>query len=491
MSRTIITALLLAIVALSSSNAMRKNVDSHVLVRLYPDFAQIYRGAALKQPSKLNKVEPVERYHFFFTEKEFTQITEESLTMLHTDVIERTITFHPMPNFEVVGSRYFYRRDPKDDEAIEIELIKPEDHLFREVRRPTRYLYISSFDNLIYTKRVPVVPYYEVTFICNSSVIVDVEKRLPVLSYIDRSLQWKPRYVLDLPVLGGDKKVEMLAFADIRNDGELPITVKNIELVAGDIKLSGRPIDYVPIALSGGSYAVSGLPESDYSSGAPVTRPLGEQASGTYVFKLLLTSPLTLTPHTVKSVKFIETNVTIEPVLYYSTKFSPMNLHGKLFNAYNLTSFGIDSTKLNTIIPSGRLILREQGTFVGDITLPDLAMGETHTMIFGRDADVTYRRYVTIVKGEENKETITYNVRYVFKNLKSIRDVHIDFIESFGSLKSFEIKSISTSVDGGVPDLVSYGSDLRGSFIVPRESGEKTISYNIIVYKEPTVNMHM
>jgi hypothetical protein len=463
MSYSIIAAVLLVLVALSSST-LYPNSKRNAIARFYSDFAQLYRPATLKPylPKSDEESTSTELYQFLFTEKEYSQISEESLTMVYTDVIERSITYYSMPNFMVNGSRYFYRRDPKQTEAIEIELINPKDRIFREVRHPDRYFYLSSFENLEYLKQMPLMPYYEVTFICKPLVSKNTENQTPLLSYIDKNLQWTPRYILDLPMFGTGKKSEMYAYADIRNNGEESIVIKEAELTAGDIKLTERPVQYY---------------RSSVSSSSSFTRPLGEQATGTYVYQLATPSSIFLAPHSMKSITFFEANITVKPFLYYSSVFSPVNSDGKLTKAYNITSH-------NDYIPNGRLTLREQGRFMGEINLPDITMNETYTMKFGYDADVSYRRQVKIIQGDENADKMTYHVEYLFENYKSSRDVYLYFTESFSSIKNFEIKNISTLNDNeNLPALVSYGTDLRGYMLIPRQRGQKMISYNVIVYK--------
>jgi len=113
-------------------------------------------------------------------------------------------------------------------------------------------------------------------------------------------------------------------------------------------------------------------------------------------------------------------------------------------------------------------------------------------MIFGFDADVSYHRQVKIVEGDEYSDSITYYVEYVFENFKTLHDVRVYFIESFSLFKYFQIKNISTSNDNNnFPDLISYGTDLRGYIFLPRQNVQKIISYNVIMYKfKPTINFH-
>jgi hypothetical protein len=390
-----------------------------------------------------------------------------------------------MPNFEIVGSRYFYRRDPKQNFSVEIELINPQDRLFREVQQPNRYFYLLSFDNLEYSNQIPVMPYYEVTFICNTTFPTNTQAQLPLLSYIDKSFQYTPRYVLDLPLMGTNKQSEMYAYADIFNNGDQSIVIKGAELIAGKIFLL---LFFVfSYFLSLGDISLNPRPFGYFRTGLSdiLSYQFGEQTSGTYVYQLSLPSSMILPPNSIKSVSFFQPNITIDSFCYYSSVFSPVNASGKLLNAYNLTSF-------NNFLPNGRLFLREQGRFLGQIDLPDLSMEETYTMLFGFDVDVLYRRQVEIIEGDENSDSITYYVEYVFENFKTLYDVRVYFTESFSLFKYFQIKNISTSNDNkNFPDLISYGTDLRGYILLPRQNIPKIISYNIVTYKfQPIVNFH-
>jgi len=462
MSYSISAAILLVIVAVSSST-LTASTSQNVLARFYSNFAQLYRPTTVK--SFVDQEQTMERYQFRFTAKEYLQISDKSLTMLNTNIVERTVTYHPMPNFEVVGSRYFYRRDPKQNYTVEIELVNSEDRLFREVQQPNRYFYLSSFSDLEFSKQIPVMPFYEVTFICNSSFPTDPQAQPPLLSYIDRAFQWRPRYLLDVPSYGAGQQSLLSAYADIYNLGEQTIVIKGAELITGDINLNQRSVEYL------------------HSGFTFKTRSLGEQATGTYVYQLSVPSSITLPARSIKSVQFFETNITVEPFAYYSAPFSTVNSNGNLLNAYNLTS-------LNTFIPNGLLLLRDQGRFVGQIELPDLSINETYTVVFGAEADVSYRRQVEILEGDENSDSITYHVEYTFENSKLSRDVRVYFVESFSSFRYFQVQNISTSNDKiNVPDLVSYGTDLRGYIFLPHQHNQKMISYNLITYKfKPTFN---
>jgi hypothetical protein len=233
MSYSIITAIFFVTIAvsLSSSGPVFDN-ERNVLARFYSDFAQLYRPIIVK--SYVDDERTLEQYQFYFTEKEYLRIPEESLIILYTNVIERTIIFHPMPNFVVNGSRYFYRRNPQQNYTVEIELVNPNDLLFREVNQPDRYFYLPSLDELEYVNQIPVLPYYEVTFLCNSS---SSQTQSPLLSYIDRGFRYAPRYLVDIPSVSSSKQFQLQAYADIHYTGDQTFVIKGAELMAGKINL--------------------------------------------------------------------------------------------------------------------------------------------------------------------------------------------------------------------------------------------------------------
>ncbi len=169
-------------------------------------------------------------------------------------------------------------------------------------------------------------------------------------------------------------------------------------------------------------------------------RPLNEQVNSTYVYQLSIPSSITLPPHSLKSVRFFEKNMIVESYAYYSSIFSPVNSTGKLSYAYDLTSF-------DKFIPHGRFLLHEQGRFVGQMNFPDLLKNRRLTLVVRYNPDVSYRRQVRILEGDENTDSIIYNVEYIFGNSKSPHDISSYFLESFSSFKYFQIKNLSTSND--------------------------------------------
>jgi len=331
------------------------------------------------------------------------------------------------------------------------------------------------------------MPFYEVTFTCNKSMVSnEMNTQAPLLSYIDKSLKWSPRYELDLPMSDSSKKPEMYAYADLINNGLQSFVVKRADLNTGDIKIANKvnSQDSTEYYTYGTMLTSMAMP---MTTSVRYTDYMGEQARGTYVYQLTTPSPtITLLPRSTTSINFFEPHVNVDPFLYYSSSFMTYNTKGKLVKAYNITS-------LDAFMPRGRLMMREQGRFVGELDLPDLAIGETYTMQFGLDADVSYRRYVRIVQGDEDTDTIVYRIEIMFENRKVSRDIPIDFIESFGNYKYFDINNISMSSDDDrnnkMPDLVLYGTDLRGHMMLKRQGGQKVIKYEVTIHKTKPVTV--
>jgi len=208
---------------------------------------------------------------------------------------------------------------------------------------------------------------------------------------------------------------------------------------------------------------------------------MGEQATGAYVFQMRIPSSIVLPPHSSVSVPFFQPSVKVEPFFGYLALFSPMNSKGKLFKAYNITS-------LETFLPAGRLMLSEQGRFIGELDMPGIAVGEVYATHFGQDADLVYRRRVEILQGNADSDMLTYGVKITFENLKPSRDVVVDCMESFEEYNFFEVAQISMSNEN-MPDFVLRGNELRSKFSLPQQSGRKTISYNVTVHKKKPVDM--
>jgi len=263
----------------------------------------------------------------------------------------------------------------------------------------------------------------------------------------------------------------MTAYADIRNNGDKTIVLKGVELVAGDVSLNPKPMEYLH---TGALYrTTSGALLSVSRTMSSKTRSFVENGDGTHVYQLSMPSPVALPPYSLKSLEFLTPNVTVKSFATYSSIFLPYNVSGKLYKTYNLTS-------CETFLPAGRLVFREQGRFVGQVNLPDLSINENYTINFGYDSDVNYRREVEVLDGDVDGDRIIYEVKYFFENINVSRDIRVYFSESFSLFNYYQIKNISTSKD----TFDNQDSYLRGSIYLPRQSEEKMISYQLFIYKD-------
>jgi len=473
MNLTIFTILTITVVALAHGQNPSSDSVRPILLRLFPEFGTVYRPikGSMMEDRRFGKDFPFDYYNMTISAAEYSQISEESLSMINAKVFKREIIFHPEPNFEVAGSRYFYRRDPKQDEPVEIELVSPQDRLFREVLEPKRLFYLTSFENIQYTRKNPMLPYYEVTFTCEHETLKKIDEEDPAITYHDRSLGWTTRYLLNMPMFGVSTSVQLLAFADIRNRADVSFQIKHLVLAAGDVRLLSKS-DRTPRS---SVMKFSSMASAD-SRSAPMSMSfpslsVGEQASGIYFYDIKSLFDTILQPQSVQSVPLITANMTVKSFVIYSSSFSTTNDQGKLIRSYNISSS-------EAFLPAGRWLLQERGQFLGEFDLEALARSEIYTMKFGVDPDIRYQRKVSLVERNDQNETITYNVEYSFFNAKESRDITVEFHESFAYQKYFEMKSFSSQIP-----LHLFGSELRGEFVLPHSHVELSFSYQVIIYE--------
>ncbi|CAF4181808.1 unnamed protein product, partial [Adineta steineri] len=187
---------------------------------------------------------------------------------------------------------------------------------------------------------------------------------------------------------------------------------------------------------------------------SPNETPYTANISGIYLIEPNFPSSSILAPYSTQSIPFLQDDIIVNSFNYYSGDFLSVNSTGKLLNVFNIIS--------NTsFIPNGRILINKGGKFIAQTNLPNIAIGETYTSVCGYNTDVSYRRKITIVEGDEDSSSMTYYVEYIFKN--SAED--------------------DARLNGNIPDLVIHDANLRGYFIVPSSNGQKTISYNVVVYK--------
>ncbi|CAF1008544.1 unnamed protein product [Adineta ricciae] len=460
MSCTIITFVLVITFALAYSSAkIELNDDKHVYLRLYPKYAQLFHPTVSKLDLSEGALKDDAHLAFFFNNDEYAYINEETLTVLYTNVTHRSIIFHESPNFEKVGSRFIYRRDLADSEGVEIELVNVEDRLFREVRRPDRTFYLTSFDNIQYLSKKPILPYYEISFICDNSARRDSDLPLPLLSYVDESFSWKPRYVIEAYSSESREESLMHSYADIHNNGNHAIIVAGSEFVADSVKLI-RQID-----------------EPRGSSEDAVEITIDEDFTGSYVYYAASKAPFSLRPRSTKSVQFLNPSVTIEPHRFYLNEFQPVNITGYLLYAYNITAH-------DQIIPSGDALFYSEGRFLGQARLPDIEADDNHFVTFGYDSSFPYTRTVSSSQVDTSNKTIDYHVEYTFHRTASDTNTVVHYVEVLQSLGEFELRTNSTK--DACEDQMIYVQDLalHQFFKIPRSTNHCTVRFDLVVQKK-------
>ncbi|CAF1008957.1 unnamed protein product [Adineta ricciae] len=461
MSCTIITFVLLITFALAHSSAkIELNNDKQVYLRLYSKYAQLFHPTVSKLDLSEGALKDNIHLEFFFNNDEYAYINEETLTILYTNVTHRSIIFHESPNFEKVGSRFIYRHDLADPEGVEIELVNVEDRLFREVRRPERTFYLTSFDNIQYLSKKSILPYYEISFICDNSARRGSDLPLPLLSYVDESFSWKPRYVIEAYPSESREEAFMYSYADIRNNGNHAITVAGAEFVADNVKLI-RETD-----------------ESRAGSENATEIIIDEDFTGAYVYHAAFKAPFSLRPRSIKSVQFLNPSVTIESHRFDSNEFQPVNVTGYLLYAYNITAH-------DQIIPSGDVSFYSEGRFLGQARLPDIEADDNHFVTFGYDSDFPYTRTVSSSQANTSNTTIDdYHVEYTFHRTASDVGTVVHYVEVLQSLGEFELRTNNTK--DACEDQLIYVEDLilHQFFRIPRSTNHCTVRFDLLVQKK-------
>ncbi|CAF0838444.1 unnamed protein product [Didymodactylos carnosus] len=429
-------------------------------IRFYDDFGEVFRN--IPDENRLT-----------FNSREWSLINGDSISILNVENLERDFVYHTFPNFDVEGTRYLYRRHIKQDEPVEIELVRAADRLFRYVSQPTRYFYLPSFDNALleYLEHPPRAPFYEVKFTYNQTLnkyelshdanLQLLFKTSPILTYIDKSFSWAPRYTLDMYSFDNGR---FMAWANLVNNGEKNVRMERAELNAGDIKLLNRvSVDSSRSGMMAMAFA------SPIKSDPIVVQESGE-LYGTYVYNI--NQPIQLEPKCTVSVPFIKPQVQIKRFALYSTSFTTVNSKDKLCKCYRLKS--------DKFIPKGVLSIREQGRIVGEVAVPDISAGEEYDVELGKDADIGFYRQISIESA--SKEQTVYKVEVTLENKKS-HDIFVKFQEKlFGK---YSVDKISTTLlqQALNTDLILKGNELTGKFLLDQNT-KKVIRFEVTIQHE-------
>jgi hypothetical protein len=297
-----------------------KNNDSST-VRIYSNLAEIIRT--------LGKL-PLE-----FTDQDWDVIRPDSITLLgeNLNVTLQTIT----EKKKSFNGTEVYIRSPISSDKTEIKLIKA--ILVDEINSLVKIqdqsiangenLYFNVPLDQIYYLQEPTKTKYYVDFVyhtLDSNVFV---------SYLRSDLNWQTQYQLNLYA----DKSDLIAMANIRNDGKSSMTIDHAELIGGDINLQiqhHRNADFFnyKLAFQPKARAMQMLMSSDESS-APIIEQ-GSELAGLYVFPI--NQPFTIAAKTNYLLPMFRPHVTVERYAFISKTFSSISMTGKAQRSYRLKS---------------------------------------------------------------------------------------------------------------------------------------------------------
>lgn len=216
-------------------------------------------------------------------------------------------------------------------------------------------------------------------------------------------ISWSPQY--DLNIVSDDCQHTFQAFAEINNTTKQEYRVDKTELFGGDLQLE-RDIKIKRRLSRSRSRSMS--PDSNTDSDdelfcdpTPTIRAAGDLAGnlnflqhssffteimtrskkiGLYLYTI--DQSFTLLPKSTVGLPFIEANIRVSKCFGLTLPFSSHTEIKKLQRKYRIEA-------VDKFLPGGPLTIRELGKLVGVATLPDMAVGDKHTLNSGQDPDVS------------------------------------------------------------------------------------------------------
>lgn len=300
------------------TNANKNNVSS--TVRIYHNLAEI--------------IQPLGKLPLEFIEDDWEQIRSDSMTLLgeNLSVSLQTITTKK----KSFNGTEIYIRSPISSDKTTTKLIKAtlidENNYLVKIRDPSivdEDLYFTISSDQIYYREEPVKSKYYVDFkyhSTNSNIFV---------SYLRMNLQWQTQYQLHLY----ENQSELIAMANIRNDGISSIRIDQAELIGGDVDLQTAMQAFrksrsklAPQAQFRMSAAQ--IDSDDVTNGVVVEQ--AKELAGVYVFPI--NQPFTIDGKTNYLLPMFRPRVTVERYAAISKTFSPVSMTGKAQRSYRLKS---------------------------------------------------------------------------------------------------------------------------------------------------------
>ena len=311
---------LLFLVALSTG-AKTDNLPTSV--RIYSNLAEI--------------IQPLEQLPLEFSNEDWQYIRSDSITLLadNLNITSQTIT----EKKEKLDGVEVLIRSPVSSEKLGVKLISgvlidETINLIRIQDSATNGVsaYLTMPRDQIFFLREPPKSKFYVNFTYDTS-----DSSLHV-SYLRSAISWRTQYQLNL----NQNDSDLIAMANIRNDGKSALSIEKAELIGGDVNLQmtspGRNSPQAYPSPSRGNFMLQSdetEPMFKMGSSAP-TVGQGKELVGLYVF--LIDRPFPLDAKSNYLVPMFRPHVTVERFGLISKYFSTAATSGKPQRSYRLRS---------------------------------------------------------------------------------------------------------------------------------------------------------
>ncbi len=295
------------------TNANINNVYS--TIRIYSNLAEI--------------IQSIDKLPIEFTDDNWNYIRSDSITLLgeNLNITLQTIT----EKKKSLNGTEIYIRSPISSDKTTIKLIKgilidEIDNLVK-IKDPSiadnQYLYFTVPHDQIYYLEEPSKSKYYVNFTytsLNSNIFV---------SYLQSNLHWRTQYQLNLY----DNQSELIAMANIRNDGKSSVLIDQAELIGGDINLQVQQHQEEKLF-----FRMSRLSDMQMltANSAEPTIEQGKELVGLYVFPI--NKPFIIDAKTNYLLPMFQPHVSVERYGLISKFFSSVSTTGKAQRSYRLKS---------------------------------------------------------------------------------------------------------------------------------------------------------
>lgn len=302
------------------TNGNVNNVSS--ITRIYSNLAEV--------------IQPLHKLPLEFLNEEWNNIRSDSIILIGEDlnITSQTIT----EKKKSLNGMNIYIRSPLSSDQTSIKLIKAiivnEDLNLIKFQNESisnqDYLYYTISPNQIYYLNEPPKSKFYVNFTytsINSKIFV---------SYIQTNINWNTQYQLNLY----DNETDLIAMANMRNDGKTSVLINEAELIGGDFNLqTQQPKQYNRLFRS--SIQADSATLSDDSIGHIIdmsspTVEQGKELAGLYIFPIY--KPFTINAKTNYLLPMFRPHISLQRYALISKTFSTSLTKGKAQRSYRLKS---------------------------------------------------------------------------------------------------------------------------------------------------------